>query len=285
MRRVYGWLWLCLLAFLVGALISTIQNRIALPSLTLPDQLEVHFIDVGQGDSIFIRTPDGTTALIDGGPTSGNVLGYLKSQGVTRLDMVIISHPHQDHIGGLVTVLNTLTIGGVWTSGASSTTNTYERILDIIEARGIPYHEVQTSQVIPFSDLNFSVLYGVAKVKNLNNASLVLRLAYGQTSFLFTGDAEKAVEKTLLSTSAAILPATVLKIGHHGSYTSSSLAFVKAVSPQIAIYSAGRGNQYGHPHESTLETFAALDIPVYGTNELGSIVVISDGTMLRMTNK
>ena len=285
MRRVYGWLWLCLLAFLVGALISTIQHRIALPSLTLPDQLEVHFIDVGQGDSIFIRTPDGTTALIDGGPTSGNVLGYLKSQGVTRLDMVIISHPHQDHIGGLVAVLNTLTIGGVWTSGASNTTNTYERILDIIESRGIPYHEVQTSQTIPFSDLNFSVLYGVAKSANPNNASLVLRLAYGQTSFLFTGDAEKAVEKTLLSTSAATLPATVLKIGHHGSYTSSSLAFVQAVSPQIAIFSAGRGNRYGHPHKSTLETFAALDIPVYGTAELGSIVVISDGNMLKMINK
>jgi len=285
MRRLNGWLWLGLLAFLVGALISTIQNRIALPSLTLPEQLEVHFIDVGQGDSIFIQAPDGTTALIDGGPTGGNVLGYLQGQGVTRLDMVIITHPHQDHIGGLVAVLNTLTIGGVWTSGASNTTNTYERILDIIEARRIPYYEVQTSQVIPFSDLNFSVLYGAAKAKNLNNTSLVLRLAYGQTSFLFTGDAEKTVENTLLSTSAAILPATVLKIGHHGSYTSSSLAFVKAVSPQIAIYSAGRGNLYGHPHKSTLDTFAALDIPVYGTNELGSIVVISDGTMLRITNK
>ncbi len=278
MQRVYRGLFLGLVVFLAGMVFYIVQHRV-LPTYA-PAQaglLEVHFIDVGQGDSIFIRTPDGKTALIDGGPGRSGVLAYLQAHGVTALDVVVATHPHEDHIGGLIAVMDSLPVGGIWTSGASHTTLTYERFLDVIAARRIPYHEVQTAGEIALGDMTFEVLYGATNAKKLNNTSLVLRLEYGHTSFLFTGDAEVSIEKILLNTSSALLPSTVLKIGHHGSSTSSSRAFIEAVHPQIAIYSAGKGNRYGHPDSTTLKTFASLSIPVYGTAKMGSIVVTTDG--------
>jgi competence protein ComEC len=281
MRRFYGWILLAVLAFLAGVLLRIGQSRLNAPVPPPPTGiLEVHFIDVGQGDSIFIRTPDGSTALIDGGSAGSSALSYLQHQGITKLDVVVATHPHEDHIGGLISILNTMMIGGVWTSGASHTTDTYERFLDVIDSRRIPYHEVQTAQSIPLGSLTFQVLYGVSHDPNLNNTSLVLRLNYDQTSFLFMGDAETPVENILLRTSAGVLPATVLKIGHHGSNTSSSQAFIEAVHPLIAIYSAGKNNSYGHPARNTLDKFAALSIPVYGTDQLGTIVITSDGKAL-----
>lgn len=280
MRRFYGWFWLGIFAFFVGVFLSIIRSYPSSPSPTPSQHLEVHFINVGQGDSIFIRTPDGSTALIDGGPTSSNTLSYLQRYGVTRLDAVIATHPHEDHIGGLVAVLNTLPIGGVWTSGAWHGTLTYERFLDAIETHRIPYHEVGASQDIRLGSLSFSVLYGVELDRNLNNTSLVVRLIYGQTSFLFTGDIEYQAEGVLLRTSADLLPSTVLKIAHHGSSTSSTQFFIAAVKPQFAIYSAGRNNSYGHPDKEVMDRFAALSIPVYGTDRFGSIVVTSDGQQL-----
>jgi competence protein ComEC len=239
--------------------------------------LEVHFIDVGKGDSIFIRTAEGITALIDGGPGRSSALSYLQARGIERLDVVIATHPHEDHIGGLIPVLNTLSVGGIWTSGAAATTRTYERFLDTIESQHIPYHEVQTGQTISLGNLKLNVLYGVPNASNLNNTSLVLRLDYGLTSFLFMGDAEKPVERFLLTNSASLLPSTILKIGHHGSKTSSLPDFVQAVFPKMAIYTAGKDNRGDHPAAVTLKTFAELGIPVYGTDRFGTIVIFSNG--------
>ena len=139
MQRVYRGLFLGLVVFLAGMVFYIVQHRV-LPTYA-PAQaglLEVHFIDVGQGDSIFIRTPDGKTALIDGGPGRSGVLAYLQAHGVTALDVVVATHPHEDHIGGLIAVMDSLPVGGIWTSGASHTTLTYERFLDVIAARRIP---------------------------------------------------------------------------------------------------------------------------------------------------
>jgi competence protein ComEC len=210
-------------------------------------QLQVTFIDVGQGDSIFIQTPEGQTALINDGADNGNTLAYLQKQSITHLNLVIASRPHADHIGGLVQVMQVLSVDSVWTSGSSTTTGIYERFLDVILEKKIPYNEAQTNSVIAFGSLNFAVLYSATQAKNLNNTSRVLHLLYGDTSFLFTGDAEVPVETQLVSTVKDQLRSTVLKIGHHGSSTSLSPAFLGAIQPTIAVYSAGRNNAYGHP--------------------------------------
>lgn len=247
--------------------------------------LEVHFIDVGQGDSTLIRMPDGYTALIDGGEENDLALDYLRRQGITELDSVIVSHPHADHIGGLVQILNAIPVKGIWTSGATHTTFVYERLIDTVAERSIPYYEVQTGGSIPAGAVSFDVLHGTESAPNLNDTSLVMHLQYGAISFLFTGDAETPVENRLLSTTPSELRSTVLKVGHHGSYTSSSRAFIEAVRPTIAVYSARRNSQYGHPHRVTLETLAAANVTMYGTAVHGTVVVSTNGASLHVSTE
>lgn len=240
-------------------------------------RLRVHFIDVGQGDSILIQTPDGANALIDGGYPNGRALAYLQAEGITRIDVLIASHPHADHIGGLVEVLHTLPVGAVWTSGATHTTGVFEQFLDAIDQARVPYHEAQTGTTIAVGQMQLAVLRSDPHAADLNDSSLVLRLQHGTISFLFTGDAERPSETALLRTSKAQLTATVLKVGHHGSYTSSSPEFLAAVKPEVAVYSAGSGNSYGHPHSETIQALQAVHAHIYGTPEHGTIVVESDG--------
>jgi competence protein ComEC len=219
------------------------------------DWLRIHFIDVGQGDSILIQSPDNAAVLIDGGYNNGLTLAYLQSIGVVRIDAIIASHPHADHIGGLIEVMRAIPVGAIWTNGASHTTEIYERFLDTIIEQGIPYYEAGADDTIQVGDLQFDVVYGQATATDLNDTSLVLHLTYGHVSFLFTGDAERAAERQMLQrVDPSRLTATILKVGHHGSYTSSSPEFLTIIQPQIAVYSAGRSNAYGHPHASTLET-------------------------------
>lgn len=220
--------------------------------------------------------PDGTTALIDGGYDNGLALAYLQRQGIRRIDLLIASHPHADHIGGLVEVLRTLPVGAVWTSGATHTTGIFEQFLDAIDQARVPYHEAQTGQTIALGQLAFVVLRSDPDAAELNDASLVLRLQYGAVSFLFTGDAEQLSERALLHDPGR-LRSTVLKVGHHGSATSSSPAFLAAVAPEVAVYSAGRDNSYGHPHAETLRALEAAHARVYGTAVDGTVIVQSDG--------
>lgn len=241
------------------------------------ETLAVHFIDVGQGDSILIQAPDGTTALIDGGYDNGQALDYLRAHQIQHIDLMIASHPHADHIGGLVEVLQALPVGAVWTSGATHTTGIFEQFLDAIAEVKTPYHEAQRGDIIPLGELGLTVLRSDPQASDLNDTSLVLKLTYGQVSFLFTGDAESASEAALLQTATDDLRSTILKVGHHGSYTSSSPAFLAAVQPQVAIYSAGRHNSYGHPHTETLTALQAVSAQIYGTDIHGPIVVHTDG--------
>lgn len=240
-------------------------------------RLAVHVIDVGQGDSILIHAPDGTTALIDGGYDNGQALAYLRDQAIQRIDLLIASHPHADHIGGLVEVLRALPVGAIWTSGATHTTGTFEAFLDAIAETKTPYYEAHRGDRIPFGTMAFAVLRSDPEASDLNDTSLVLKLTHGQVSFLFTGDAEAASEADLLHTNKEDLTSTILKVGHHGSYTSSSPAFLAAVHPEVAIYSAGRHNSYGHPHAETLAALAAVGAQIYGTDRHGTVIVQSDG--------
>ena len=254
----------------------------ALPSLTpviLPTDVpssgpfKVYFFDVGQGDSTLILSPDGQTALIDGGDSGTGVVQYLQNLGIQRIDLMFASHPHADHIGGLVDVLNAMPVAKVVTSGEMNTTSIFERFIDGIDKAGAEYVEAKRGDTIPFGGINFQVLSPAhSSSDNLNNSSLVLNIRIGKTTFLFMGDSESEIESELLS-SGQSLNADILKVGHHGSKSSSSPAFLSAVSPETAIYFAGIGNSYGHPAPQTIAALKATGATVYGTDQLGTILV------------
>jgi competence protein ComEC len=296
MRLLFRFLLLCSLAFaLIGCGTLTPAplafDQASLVSAASPNyqsptpsrQLRVHFIDVGQGDSILIQAPSGATMLIDGGYGGSGALAYLQAQGVTKIDVMVASHPHADHIGGLVDVLRAMPVGAVWTSGASHTTGVFEQFLDAIADAKAPYHEAKHGDVILLDDLRFEVLHSDPAAGDLNDSSVVLHLVDGKVSFLFTGDAERSAEQAMLREEKDRLASTILKVGHHGSYTSSSPEFLAAVRPAIAVYSAGAHNSYGHPHASTIQNLTRVGATIYGTAKDGTVVISTDGTTYTVT--
>ncbi len=239
--------------------------------------LQVHYIDVGQGDSILILSPEGKVMLIDGGESGSGALAYLRDKGIDHVDVMVATHPHADHIGGLVDVLRALPVAKVITSGVPSTTATYEHFLDGIASAKAAYVEAMRGDTITLGSLSFSVLNPVvASGDDINETSLVLRLVYGTTSFLFTGDAGKVSEASMLAHGDDI-SAQVLKVGHHGSSGSCSAAFLDAVRPQVAVYSCGVDNPYGHPADATIANLEETGATICGTDVNGTVVVTSDG--------
>lgn len=248
------------------------------PATTIPvaGALTVHFIDVGQADAILFQGPDFTILVDAGRHDRDDVLPYLRSVGVEHLDLLVGTHPHADHIGQFPQVLQALPVTEVWLSGDQHTTRTFERALDAILASDAGYHEPRAGEVFDFGSLRVEVLHPERLTGELHDGSISLRIVYGEVAFVLTGDAETNAEMEMLARGHE-LSAQILKLGHHGSRTSTSAAFLAAVAPEVAIYSAALGNEYGHPHAEVLARLEAAGIPVYGTDQRGTIRVITDG--------
>ena len=237
----------------------------------------VHFIDVGQGDSILLDLGD-IEVLIDGGDKSPGVVSYIGDYVDGSLEVIVATHPHADHIGGLIAVLNAFEVDEIWLNGDTSTSATYSQFMSAANSEGASVHMARRGDTIQTGNLTFNVLHPVNLSGDTNNNSIVLSLSYGQVDFLFTGDAEEEAEASILVQSIVSIPdVEILKVGHHGSRTSSSIQFLQLVKPEYAIYMAGEGNSYGHPHQETITNLCEIDAQIYGTDIHGTIVITTDG--------
>ncbi len=240
--------------------------------------MTVHFIDVGQGDSILIDVGE-TEVLIDGGNRSPGVVTYLKEYVDGELDVMVATHPHADHIGGLIAVLGEFQVEEIWLNGDTSTSKTYQEFMSKVNAEGASIHVAQRGETIDAGILTLLILHPVKPLsKDTNNNSIVLLLSYGRIDFLFTGDAGKETEVAMLTAADRPVPdVEVLKVGHHGSRTASSQDFLAVTRPELAILMAKEGNRYGHPHKEIITALTNIGAKIYGTDTHGTIVITTDG--------
>ncbi|MBI2842555.1 MAG: MBL fold metallo-hydrolase [Armatimonadetes bacterium] len=248
--------------------------------------LRVEFIDVGQGDSVFIRTPDGVNALVDAGEQEygPEVVERLRQLGVRRLSLVVMSHPHSDHIGGMPAVFEAFPVDRVLDSGYAHGTDTQERVLNIIDAEGIPYYRARSGTDLTLGRLvRLEVLSPPTELfdgtsSDANNNSVVLRLVFDRVRMLLTGDIETEAVGGLIS-SRQDLESQVLKVAHHGSSDGTPLELLRLVRPDYAVISVGADNEYGHPHKPVLRRLATerTGAVTVRTDQNGSITVLTDG--------
>lgn len=260
--------------------ISSSSGDATPPQASLTGILEVHFIDVGQGDANLLDLGE-EEVLIDGGNPGTGVLQYLKGLGIGELELVIATHPHADHIGGLAEIFSALRVLEVWDSGVSSTSATYAGYINTITQRAILLRTARTGDRREFQDgATLTVLSpDSGNPGDVNNSSVVTRLVFGRISFLFMGDAGSAVEKTLLS--RYDLNSDVLKVAHHGSSYGSTDPFVRAVSPAVSVISVG-ANSYGHPTALVINRLFGLGSSVYRTDLGGTVILRTDGSGLEV---
>lgn len=253
-------------------------------SVTDGQTLSVHYLDVGQGDSIFIELPQNKTMLIDAATAEygDGIAKYIYEQGYEKIDYLIATHPHADHIGGMKAVVEKFKIDKIYMPKASTTTKTYKNLLQAIKDKGLKINTAKAGITIAQStNLKIDILAPNSdSYDELNNYSAVIKITYGDRAFLFMGDAEQLSEQEI----TADVKADVLKAGHHGSSSSTSEEFLARVNSTAAVISCGKDNSYGHPHKETLEALEKAGIEIYRTDTMGTIIASTDGESLEITD-
>lgn len=266
-----------ILSFFGGTGGDTVAHSYRISDNIAACELRVHYIDVGQGDCIFAELPGGKSMLIDAGTNESvaTVCDYISATGEDTLDYVIATHPHSDHIGGMDGVIDEFDIGVFYMPDVQNNTRTFESMLDSLEASDAKVVKAEAGVVV-YEEDNLKIQL-IAPTEDyydgFNDYSAVVKLTYGETDFLFMGDAEKYSESKI----KADVSADVLKVGHHGSNSSSGEKFLKKVNPGYAVISCGQGNDYGHPHKEVTERLNKRNIKIFRTDMLGTVVIGSDG--------
>lgn len=292
MKEMIKWpvigLYLWITALTVGCTQQTTypnQNSVSQGAQqVISAEVRMHFIDTGNSDAILIQQGE-VAALIDGGDNDDEtlVVDYLKSQGVQKLEYVIATHPDADHIGGLDAVITQLEVNQVLVGNGKATTKTYTDFIEAMMDKGLSPSVPLLYSEFPLGEAVLKIV-SVANEKDPNNCSLIVLYTYGKHKVLFMGDADQSIEKTL--DVKQIGQVDLIKVGHHGSKTSSNKAFLKAVNPTYAVITCGTGNKYGHPNQETLETLEELQIKTYRTDEIGNIVFyLTDEILLSPGNE
>ncbi|MDM0604820.1 ComEC/Rec2 family competence protein [Clostridium perfringens] len=243
-------------------------------------ELMISYMDVGQGDAAYIKV-NGNDILIDAGPRSNSkeLLEQLKAKNIDDFELVIATHPHEDHIGGMVDVFKEYEVKAFYSPKITHTTKTYENLVKAVKDEGLKTKELKGGMVIDLGEgAKFEVFTPQkSEYEELNYYSPIMKLSFGDTSYLFTGDAEKLAEEEALAKYKTSLDSDVIKFGHHGSSSSSSNAFIEAVSPKYGIISCAKDNKYGHPHRETLDIIKKYNIKTFRTDTDGEIILTSDG--------
>lgn len=244
----------------------------------------VHFIDVGQGDSILVES-NGQYMLVDAGEEDKGdiVVEYVRGLGIESLDYVVATHPHSDHIGGMDDVINSLNVENIIMPDMVTATRCFENMIDAVENNNVNVIKGEAGYSFSMGDFSCSIVGPVNIGDDANNNSVVMKLTYGNDSILLTGDCSKEEEQDIIESNADI-SADLLKAGHHGSSTSDSDEFVKRVSPEIAVISCGKDNEYGHPHKETLDTFNKYGVDVHRTDEEGTIIAECSGNGINLAS-
>ncbi len=275
------------IVLIIGVFLAACELDTAMSEEDYTDKLVVHFIDVGQGDSTLIEFPNGEVSLIDAGTRNNGkkVVEYLKEQGIKKIDYLIATHPHEDHIGGLPEIVRAFEIDKVYMPDKTANTRIFEELLEEIKAKDLKINIAKGGDIIlDTGNLKYTILApNMDDYDNTNNFSIVTKIEYKNNSFIITGDAERESEIEMLNGNYN-LKANVLKVGHHGSSTSSIDEFIDAVDPEYFIISLGKDNTYGHPHKEVINKFKKTGSEILRTDELGNIVFVSNGDEISQEN-
>ena len=262
-------------------LISTIFFFTLIPAETYSNSyidMQVHFIDVGQGDSMLIQTPSNKTILIDGGPPEAGekVVSYLKEQRISSIDLLVATHPDIDHIGGLPHVMKEVQVKNILDSGKLHSTKTYTDYLEQIRKQNIPVQIAMENEKVKLDPaLTIRILNTYGATKTNNQSSIVLKITYEEVDFLFMSDIEMEQEKKLLEDHN--LEAEIIKVAHHGSNTSTSFPFLQEVKPETALLTYSKANDFGHPVDRVIDNLNKINATIYSTAAFGDIVIRTDG--------